>query len=284
MKEQSKIEILKFHRILYAHTHTAQNYSYLLDNRSFGERDGDVIRGGVIEIGFVETNPLRFTDEDGDVHVAGEGDVFIIPPMRNISVAAVNDGLHRHVTVESVIDCRVGDNASGEAALEVPLTVSGAGCEKVAAAIRHAVRSASPAGESDYFRRCADFMSILAALSSIDFARDGASTPSHVRYCREAKQFIAENTDRRLSVGEIAAAVGISKNYLTSIFSATVGMPIVEYVNRMKLSHMAELMLRFNWNIREAAEHVGIDNANYASRMFRKYFGVTISEYKRSVL
>ena len=284
MKDNTAIEILRFRRILYAHTHTAHNYSYLLDNRSVGEREGDVIRGGVIEIGFVETNPLRFTDEDGDEHIAPEGGIFIIPPMRRISVKAVNGGLHRHVTVESEVDCRMGGDGADATSLSLPLVIDGRNCEKAAAAIRRAVRSASPTAENGYFRQCADFMNILAELNSIEAVRGADQPPSHVRYCREAERYVADNIERRVSVGEIALAVGISKNYLTNIFSATTGMSLIEYINRMKVSHMAQLMLRFNWSVREAAEHVGIDNANYASRMFKKYFGVTASEYKQSIL
>lgn len=280
-----KIEIIQFHKILLAHTHTAQNYAYSLSSCDIGREEGDFIYGGVLEIGFVEKNPLCFKDETGQVLIANEGDIFIIPPMRRFDVYALRPEVHRHITAEAIIDCRIGENAEGFAMLELPLIIDGgARCEKICAAIRRAANKCTPAG-NDYFRQCADFMRILAALESYDIAPSVKDTsPSHERYCRAAEQYIIDNIAKKLRVDEIAKAVGISKNYLTNIFSDTRGMPLVEYINRLKLSHMIELMLRFNCSVRVAGEYVGLDNVNYISRMFRKYYGVTISEYRRSLL
>lgn len=280
-----KIEILHFHRILLAHTHTAENYAYSLSSREIGRKEGNLISGGVLEIGFVEKNPLCFRDEGGEVTVANEGDVFIIPPMSRFDVYALRPDLHRHVTTEAIIDCRINAENDSPASLTLPMIIGhGAQSERICSAIRRAANKASPAGTNDYFRQCADFMRILEELEAFDLADSQNIIPSHSRYCREAERFIINNIDKKLRVEDISAAIGISKNYLTNIFSATRGMPLVEYVNRQKLSHMIELMLRFGYSIREAGEYVGLDNVNYISRMFRKYYGVTISEYKRSLL
>ena len=288
MTDTTSIEILDFHRILYAHTHTAENYAYNLDSRGTGQRDGDKVTGGIIEIGFVEAIPLVFRLENCREYTAGCGDVFIIPPMSDIKVRAVDGGVHRHITVECIIDCIIGEKAVGERALELPFVLSGVYCEKAVQAIRRAAGGFSPSGERDWFGQSADFMSILAGVASAlhDRSSVGGSgnPPSHSRYCRGAEEYIRANIARRLTVTEIADHVGINKNYLTNIFSETVGMPIIEYINRLKLSHITELILRRGCGIREAAEQVGIDNVNYVSRMFKKYYGVTISQYKRTVM
>ncbi len=280
-----KIELLHFHRILLAHTHTAENYAYSLSSREIGRKEGECIFGGVLEIGFVEKNPLSFRDENGEVAIANEGDVFIIPPMSRFDVFALRPELHRHITAEAIIDCRINGDFDTPATLLLPLIITGgARCERICSAIRRAANKSSPAGTNDYFRQCADFMRILEELEAYDLGESQNIIPSRSRYCRDAERFIINNIDKKLKVEDIAEAVGISKNYLTNIFSAARGMPLVEYINRQKLSHMIELMLRFNYSIREAGEYVGLDNVNYISRMFRKYYGVTISEYKRSLL
>lgn len=279
-----RIEILHFHRILLAHTHTAENYAYSLSSREIGRCENDYIYGGVIEIGFVEKNPLAFRDEKGELHIAKVGDVFIIPPMRKFEVFALEPETHRHVTTEAIIDCRINVKDNSPSVLELPLIISaGPRSERICSAIRRAANKSSPAGTNDYFRQCADFMRILEELEAFD-PNTQNTVPSQIRYCREAERFIINNIDKKLKVEEIADAIGISKNYLTNIFSSTRGMPIIEYINRQKLSHMTELMLRFNYSVREAGEYVGLDNVNYISRMFRKYYGVTISEYRRSLL
>lgn len=288
MSETQRIEITRFHGILYAHTHKAENYSYLLDSTGTGTREGDRVTGGILEIGFVDAIPLIFRREDGSEYTAGRGDVFVIPPMSRLEVRAASPGIHRHVTVECIVDCVIGDAARGERALELPPVLNGTYCEKAAQGIRRAAGGFSPAGERDWFSQCADFTAILAglsaALSDRRSAAGGGVAPSQTRYCREAEEFIRANIGRKLTVAEIAAHVGINKNYLTNIFSETVGMPVIEYINRLKLSHITELMLRRGCGIREAAEQVGIENVNYVSRMFKKYYGVTISQYKRAVM
>lgn len=286
MDNLTRIEIISFHKILYAHTHTADDYSYVLDGSGIGRVEDGKITGGILEIGFVEKNPLVFTLEDGTELTANEGDVFVIPPMRKLMIRAKNEGMHRHVTTESVVDCRVGTTGNPERTIELPLVISADSAAKAISAIRRTVRNMTPASKRGYYPQFADFTAILAALCGEgEQSRENTELPpSQIRYCREAEDYIINNISKKLTVGEIARAVGINKNYLTNIFSETVGMPIIEYVNRMKLSHIAELMLRRGCGIREAAEQVGIDNVNYVSRMFRKYYGVTISEYKRSIL
>lgn len=282
---QIRIEILHFHRILFAHTHTAENYAYSLSSREIGRRENDFIYGGVLEIGFVEKNPLAFRDEKGELHIAQVGDVFIIPPMSKFEVFALDPELHRHVTTEAIIDCRLDPKDSSPSVLELPMIISaGPRSERICTAIRRAANKSSPAGTNDYFRQCADFMRILEELEAFDPDKTQNMVPSQARYCREAEKYIINHIDKKIKVEDISDALGISKNYLTNIFSSTRGMPLIEYINRQKLSHMTELMLRFNYSVREAGEYVGLDNVNYISRMFRKYYGITISEYRRSLL
>lgn len=75
--------------------------------------------------------------------------------------------------------------------------------------------------------------------------------------------------------------MGINKNYLTNIFSSCEKIGIAEYINRVKLNRMKELIVKYNYSIKKASEAVGFQDVNYVSRIFKKYFGITISEYRR---
>ena len=86
MNGGEKIEILNFHKILYAHTHTAENYSYTLDSTTIGQAENGTVCGGIVEVGFVENIPLVFRSADGAEYTAGEGEVFVIPPMKRLEV------------------------------------------------------------------------------------------------------------------------------------------------------------------------------------------------------
>ena len=59
-------------------------------------------------------------------------------------------------------------------------------------------------------------------------------------------------------------------------------MPLIEYINRRKLTHMLALIETENCSLSAAGEKVGINDANYISRIFKRYYGMTFSEYKRN--
>jgi AraC-like DNA-binding protein len=111
---------------------------------------------------------------------------------------------------------------------------------------------------------------------------DNAS-PGNRRHCIRAKAYISENINRRLSVSDVANAIGVSKNYLTNVFKEGEGIPLTEYINRCKLSYMTEFMRRYGYSLTEAAEHVGYQDANYVSRLFKKYYGMTVSDYRKTM-
>ena len=83
-------------------------------------------------------------------------------------------------------------------------------------------------------------------------------------------------------MGDVASAIGVSKNYLTNVFSSTEGIPLMEYINRSKLSYMMVLIRRYDYTLAQAGKHVGFTDVNYISRIFKRYYGMTVTEYKRS--
>lgn len=62
--------------------------------------------GGVLEIGFVEENPLVFHfHELGERLTVQVDDIFIIPPNHRLEVSTLHPGEHKHTSVEFLIDC-----------------------------------------------------------------------------------------------------------------------------------------------------------------------------------
>ena len=281
MESTENIEILKFLKIEYAHRHSAENYSYSLSTAATKQPDKDIITG-IMEIGYVEENPLVFVCDDQSEFCAFEGDIFILLPNSHFSVHTKNNGLHRHITTEALIECRIGENTDGVSSLNLPRIIkSNNQSEKIKSQIRRITRHHTTVSQDDFFRHCADYMTLLSNISS--YLTKSMLPPSIIVYCDKAKKYISENISSDISVKDIANEIGISKNYLTNIFSECEKMPITEYINRIKLRHVTELMFRFGYGIREAGEYAGYTNPNYVSRIFRKYFGVTITEYLKNM-
>lgn len=286
----TELKIVSFERIAFAQSLATTNYKYNLQNVGYGLYGQAPAGGGILEIGFVEQNPIVLTGPDGEILIE-ENCIFIIPPGSVFSVGCLNEGLHRHTTVEFLIRGKV--SPAEEFAPPVGKTVTlpliippSAGSSEVFSLIRNITCAHTTNFKRSYFEECADFMLLIhklcALVRSVNFG--SVISPGNRRYCDRAKAFISENICRRLSVGDVAAAVGISKNYLTNVFSSSEGLPLMEYINRRKLSYMIELIRRYGYTLAQAGEHVGFADANYVSRIFKRYYGMTLTEYKQTKL
>ena len=285
----TELEILSFERIAFAHSLTVMNYQCELQNWGYGIYGETPKDGGVLEIGFVEQNPVILTGESGEIQIP-ENCIFVIPPNTGFSVRTQLPGLHRHTCAEFLVRCRHTrvercPPPAGKI-LTLPLVIEPSqGSGEVFELIRAIVCARTVRPDRSYFEECGDFMCLLGLLAELAQGNGNADaiSPGNRRYCDRAKVFVSENIGRRFTVGEVAQAVGISKNYLTNIFSTSEGLSLVEYINRRKLSYMMELIRRYDYTLAQAGEHVGFSDVNYISRIFKRYYGMTVTEYKQSV-
>lgn len=75
------------------------------------------------------------------------------------------------------------------------------------------------------------------------------------------------------SLGELAAAEGVSPFHLTRAFALTVGRPPMDYLKRRRLSEAARLLCATGDSVTDIAFAVGYESAEGFSRAFRKMFG-----------
>ena len=292
----TEMVFMQFHRIVHCHSMSQTDYRFSLSSYGFGCYGTGTQFGGVFEIGFVEENPLVFDLLDqGRQLTIDEGNIYIIPPNHRVDVRALNPGEHKHSSVEFLIDCTTRcldqdklspkdcERIRGQTAILPYIIPSAKESDGLTALIRQLVRDQMLMIEKNYFEECQAFMQILNAVNALmrQSATVAAVPPSHRRYCQKAKEYISQHIDQRIALDDIAEYIGINKNYLTNIFSACEQMHISEYINRIKLNHMIELIFKYNYSIKHAGEAVGFYDVNYISRIFKKYHGITISEYRR---
>lgn len=288
MNLYTELTVLSFERIAFAHSLATTHYKCALDNHGYGIYGQAPQDGGVLEIGFVEQNPIVFTGDRGEVTIE-ENSIFIIPPQCSFTVRAQSPDLHRHTTAEFLIRCKARPVEDfmppSENTLTLPLLIPPCqGSSEIFSLIRNIAAAHTTKSKRSYFEECADFMLLLYKLSALIQEAGGTDpiSPGNRRYCDRAKAYVSEHLDRRLTVSDVAEAVGVSKNYLTNIFSNSEGIPLMEYINRRKLSYMIELIRRYGYTMAQAGEHVGFTDANYISRIFKRYYGMTLTDYKRN--
>lgn len=97
-----------------------------------------------------------------------------------------------------------------------------------------------------------------------------------------ALDYINKNYCSKLTLEAIAENVGISTSYLSRVFKAETGQNISNYITKLKMEKAASLIKAANSEtyLKEISYQVGIEDQLYFSRLFKKYFGVSPSEYK----
>lgn len=284
----TEIQFMVFNRIALAHSLIDNEYRYELNNVGYGIYGKTPKCGGIMEIGFVEQNPVILKNDHGEFTIEENG-IFIIPPESRFSVSTKEPGLHRHTSVE-FLGRFMTKPAEGfvpprfkyiTLPLYIPPSPENA---EICALIRNIVKAKMAQEERTYFEDCADFMTLIHKLCKRmeSMAPDEGISPGNRRHCTRAKAYISQNIHRRITVSEIADAIGVSKNYLTNVFSASEGIPLTEYINRSKLSYMMILVRRNGYTLAQAGKHVGLTDVNYISRIFKRYYGMTVTDYKRT--
>lgn len=134
--------------------------------------------------------------------------------------------------------------------------------------------------ERDCGNKCAGlFLQLLGEIEGL--LSESSGRLGEYLYVKKAKQYIYENLRAQISQSDLAAFLGITPEYLCSVFKRATGESVIKYVNRMKLEGVLSLMERESLPLYRAAERYGFSDPNYVSRIYSKYYGVSITDVDR---
>ena len=100
---------------------------------------------------------------------------------------------------------------------------------------------------------------------------------------RQAQQYIASHLRERLSVSVVAQRIDVSPSYMTALFQKHLSISPAEYIRRVKLHECKYLIREGELNFTEIAEAMQYSTVHHFSRQFKDKFGMTPTEYARSV-
>lgn len=81
---------------------------------------------------------------------------------------------------------------------------------------------------------------------------------------------------------DIAEKMGISPTYLSRLFSKEKGMPLQEYVLKVRVDRAANLLTYSDSSIAEIGDYVNFPSQSYFGRVFKKYTGLTPKQYRNA--
>lgn len=97
------------------------------------------------------------------------------------------------------------------------------------------------------------------------------------------KDYLQTHYKEALEIEALARNIGLSPNYLRSIFKEITGKTILEYSIEIKMEKAAVLLKNKSMKIKEVSAEVGYDNVSYFGTLFQKKYGVTPNEYRKMV-
>jgi len=93
--------------------------------------------------------------------------------------------------------------------------------------------------------------------------------------------FINEHQDEDLSLSEVAKAVNMSAFYFCKIFKRATGLTFTEYLARVRVETVKQVLLDPHKRVSEAAYASGFQSLSQFNRVFRRITGQAPSEYKQ---
>ena len=98
----------------------------------------------------------------------------------------------------------------------------------------------------------------------------------------DALLLMEQNLEEKLSVSEIAARVGVSHRQLDRLFKKHLETSPNRHFRQMRLSRASGLLLQTGMSVTEIALASGFQSASHLAHYFRKTFGKTPGEFRRS--
>jgi YesN/AraC family two-component response regulator len=87
-----------------------------------------------------------------------------------------------------------------------------------------------------------------------------------------------------LCLESMAQITETSPKYFSSFFKKAMGSNFVDYLNKVRVNHAKELLKKAEMPIGEIGKRVGYPNLNTFARTFKKYCGISPSEYRKEIL
>ena len=101
-------------------------------------------------------------------------------------------------------------------------------------------------------------------------------------YIHKAIRYLEAHYTESLSIPLIASHTGVSAIYLNRIFKLSTGKTVSEYLNDYRIARSLPMLADSSKTIIHISEAVGYGDVRSYIRFFKKFYGMTPSEYRRN--
>ena len=98
----------------------------------------------------------------------------------------------------------------------------------------------------------------------------------------EIQTFIRQHYNENITLNMLAEQFYLHPNYLSRLFKEKSGDNFVDYLTKVRMDKIKELLLNTDHKIIEICYMVGYNNSRYFNKVFKQNTGMTPSEYRQS--
>ena len=209
---------------------------------------------------------------EGEVRLLHEGEFVVYTPeqaqdyMHGMMPETVICYVHFHGTAVSQIFA--DSNLSGG----FYKTDNKTKAQKLFRKLAHAIHPASGVPE------CEKNSLLLAILSALSRAESNVHVPEVIR---AAVYHLQMNYMFRVDIAQLSEICNLSSSRFREVFKQYVGVPPHQYLLSLRIEHAKELLETTNLSVAAVSVHVGIEDAYYFCRVFKKTTGMTPLAYRK---
>lgn len=111
---------------------------------------------------------------------------------------------------------------------------------------------------------------------------EGSSSKSSIKV-HALLDYIHEHYAGKITSGDIEQEFDCNYDYINRIFTKLTGQSIMRYVNRVRIDHAKELIEATHLSFSQIGYLTGLEDPYYFSKLFKKYEGLSPSQYYKNV-
>ena len=123
-------------------------------------------------------------------------------------------------------------------------------------------------------------LNLLVCLSREIYWINNPDWYKHVNLITEIGQYLAANTNREISLDELAAQFNINKYYLIRLFKGNYQEPPIHFHLKKRLEAAKQLLQFTNFSITEVAEKTGFPSIHTFCRSFKRIEGMSPKQFR----
>lgn len=95
------------------------------------------------------------------------------------------------------------------------------------------------------------------------------------------KEYLEQNYKEKITLDQLSEKFYINKFYLTRLFRETFGISVNNYLIQVRIAHAKILLGSSDMSVEKIGFECGIGNANYFTKVFKKWEGMPPGEYRK---